>query len=84
MSEDGPQRRRPNILVTGTPGTGKTGTASLLAVRFIHSFIHPTIAFFCVAELFSFASFDNELLNFLLFNLLLTAGTPWFQARQCG
>jgi len=27
-------RRRPNILVTGTPGVGKTSTASLLAERF--------------------------------------------------
>ena len=34
MSEDGPQRRRPNILITGTPGVGKTSTASLLAVSF--------------------------------------------------
>lgn len=25
-------RRRPNVLVTGTPGVGKTATASLLAV----------------------------------------------------
>lgn len=33
MSEDGPQRTRPNILVTGTPGCGKTSTASLLAER---------------------------------------------------
>jgi len=27
-------RRRPNVLITGTPGTGKTTTASLLAERF--------------------------------------------------
>lgn len=33
MSEDGPQRKRPNILITGTPGTGKTSTASLVAER---------------------------------------------------
>lgn len=33
MSEEGPQRKRPNILVTGTPGCGKTSTASLLAER---------------------------------------------------
>ena len=26
-------RKRPNILITGTPGVGKTATASLLAVR---------------------------------------------------
>lgn len=30
----GISRRRPNILVTGTPATGKTATASLLAERF--------------------------------------------------
>jgi len=30
MSEDGPARKRPNILITGTPGTGKTSTASIL------------------------------------------------------
>jgi adenylate kinase len=33
MSENGPQRRKPNILVTGTPGCGKTSTASMLAER---------------------------------------------------
>mmetsp|Transcript_32155 Transcript_32155/g.49827 ORF Transcript_32155/g.49827 Transcript_32155/m.49827 type:complete len:189 (-) Transcript_32155:50-616(-) len=33
MSEDGTQRKRPNILITGTPGVGKTSTASLLAER---------------------------------------------------
>lgn len=33
MSEDGPQRKRPNILITGTPGTGKTTTASLIGER---------------------------------------------------
>eukprot|EP00934_Nitzschia_sp_Nitz4_P004262 Nitzschia sp. Nitz4//scaffold19_size178191//171607//172161//NITZ4_002015-RA/size178191-processed-gene-0.94-mRNA-1//-1//CDS//3329540795//4252//frame0 len=33
MSEDGPQRTKPNILVTGTPGTGKTTTALHLAER---------------------------------------------------
>lgn len=33
MSDDGPQRKRPNILITGTPGSGKTSTASLLAER---------------------------------------------------
>jgi signal recognition particle GTPase len=33
MSEDGPKRTRPFVLITGTPGTGKTSTASLIAVR---------------------------------------------------
>jgi len=33
MSENGPQRTRPFVLLTGTPGTGKTSTASLIAVR---------------------------------------------------
>lgn len=33
MSEDGPKRTRPFVLITGTPGTGKTITASLIAVR---------------------------------------------------
>lgn len=33
MSENGPQRTRPYVLVTGTPGTGKTSTASLIADR---------------------------------------------------
>lgn len=33
MSEDESQRKRPNILITGTPGVGKTSTASLLAER---------------------------------------------------
>jgi adenylate kinase len=33
MSEDGPQRKRPNILITGTPGTGKTSTASMIGER---------------------------------------------------
>jgi hypothetical protein len=33
MSENGPQRSRPFVLLTGTPGTGKTTTASLVAVR---------------------------------------------------
>ena len=33
MSEGGPQKRRPNILVAGTPGTGKTTTASAIAER---------------------------------------------------
>jgi len=26
-------RKRPNVLITGTPGVGKTATASLIAVR---------------------------------------------------
>lgn len=30
---DETERKRPNILVTGTPGTGKTVTASLIAVH---------------------------------------------------
>mmetsp|Transcript_115959 Transcript_115959/g.334859 ORF Transcript_115959/g.334859 Transcript_115959/m.334859 type:complete len:187 (-) Transcript_115959:2815-3375(-) len=33
MSEDGPQRKRPNILITGTPGTGKTTTAAMIAEK---------------------------------------------------
>jgi len=33
MSEEGPQRTCPNVLVTGTPGTGKTSTASLISER---------------------------------------------------
>lgn len=33
MSENGPQRSRPSVLLTGTPGTGKTTTASLIAER---------------------------------------------------
>lgn len=37
MSQDGPKRTRPNILVTGTPGTGKTTTASLIAERVQHT-----------------------------------------------
>ena len=32
MSEKDRQRKRPNILVTGTPGVGKTATASAIAV----------------------------------------------------
>ncbi|KAG8485327.1 hypothetical protein CXB51_021332 [Gossypium anomalum] len=31
MAADGNKRKRPNILVTGTPGTGKTTTSSALA-----------------------------------------------------
>jgi adenylate kinase len=31
MSDDETERKRPNILVTGTPGVGKTATASLIA-----------------------------------------------------
>uniref|UniRef100_A0A7R9WQZ0 Adenylate kinase isoenzyme 6 homolog n=1 Tax=Craspedostauros australis TaxID=1486917 RepID=A0A7R9WQZ0_9STRA len=33
MSLNGPKRRMPNILITGTPGVGKTSTAKLLAER---------------------------------------------------
>ncbi len=33
VAAEGPTRRRPNVLITGTPGVGKTATASLLAVR---------------------------------------------------
>ncbi|KAG7349299.1 nucleotide kinase-like protein [Nitzschia inconspicua] len=33
MSEDGPKRQRPNVLITGTPGVGKTSTASLISER---------------------------------------------------
>lgn len=32
MAETGTERKRPNILITGTPGVGKTSTASLIAV----------------------------------------------------
>ena len=31
MSQDSGKRKKPNILVTGTPGTGKTTTSSTLA-----------------------------------------------------
>ncbi len=31
MTDEGRKRATPNILVTGTPGTGKTSTCSLLA-----------------------------------------------------
>jgi Cdc6-like AAA superfamily ATPase len=31
------QRKQPNILVTGTPGTGKTTLAGVLAVRDVYS-----------------------------------------------
>mmetsp|Transcript_1643 Transcript_1643/g.1794 ORF Transcript_1643/g.1794 Transcript_1643/m.1794 type:complete len:191 (-) Transcript_1643:466-1038(-) len=33
MSDDDDERTRPNILITGTPGVGKTATAILLAER---------------------------------------------------
>jgi len=33
MSDDDDERSRPNILITGTPGVGKTATATLLAER---------------------------------------------------
>ena len=33
MSEEETKRKRPNILITGTPGVGKTSTASLIAER---------------------------------------------------
>lgn len=33
MSENGSQRTKPNVLITGTPGVGKTTTASMIAVR---------------------------------------------------
>jgi broad-specificity NMP kinase len=32
MSEDGPKKTRPNVLISGTPGVGKTSLASLIAV----------------------------------------------------
>eukprot|EP00978_Attheya_sp_CCMP212_P015471 scaffold39928_cov45-Attheya_sp.AAC.3 len=35
IDEERTPRTRPNILITGTPGTGKTITASLLAVRIL-------------------------------------------------
>jgi broad-specificity NMP kinase len=35
MGDDSSERKRPNILVTGTPGVGKTSTASLIAVRVV-------------------------------------------------
>jgi len=37
MQEDQPlvSRRRPNILITGTPGTGKTSTAASVAVSIL-------------------------------------------------
>jgi len=31
MEEDGSRRSSPNIVITGTPGTGKSTTASMLA-----------------------------------------------------
>lgn len=33
--EAGPSRRLPNILITGTPGTGKTTHAALLAEEYV-------------------------------------------------
>ncbi len=33
MSENGPERSQPFVLLTGTPGTGKTTTASMVAER---------------------------------------------------
>jgi broad-specificity NMP kinase len=37
IDDDRTPRTRPNILITGTPGVGKTITASLLAVRTMNS-----------------------------------------------
>ena len=31
MAQEGKKRNKPNILITGTPGTGKTTTSSALA-----------------------------------------------------
>jgi Holliday junction resolvasome RuvABC ATP-dependent DNA helicase subunit len=43
VAAEGPTRRRPNVLITGTPGVGKTATASLIAVR-IQSTVLPLSA----------------------------------------
>ncbi|KAH0729804.1 hypothetical protein KY290_000883 [Solanum tuberosum] len=32
MAQNSSRRKKPNILITGTPGTGKTTTATFLAV----------------------------------------------------
>jgi len=40
---ENPRRRRPNVLVTGTPGVGKTALASLIAVRSGQVYSHRRI-----------------------------------------
>jgi broad-specificity NMP kinase len=56
VAAEGPTRRRPNVLITGTPGVGKTATASLLAVR-IQSTVLSAVGSFLT---FTFDLYENR------------------------
>ncbi|KAL3945838.1 MAG: hypothetical protein SGBAC_000110 [Bacillariaceae sp.] len=58
MGDDGSERTKPNILVTGTPGVGKTSTASLIAER--AGLKHVNVGDL-IKELKCYDGFDKEL-----------------------
>ena len=60
---DASSRRRPNILITGTPGVGKTATASRLAERAGMRHIHVTEV---IKQNQCFDGRDDELDSFFL------------------
>jgi Cdc6-like AAA superfamily ATPase len=42
----GTNRRTPNILITGTPGVGKTSTASLIAEKLDYKHVNVSYSYF--------------------------------------
>lgn len=58
MSEEETKRKRPNILITGTPGVGKTSTASLIAERL--GFRHVNVGEL-IKQCKCYDGFDEEL-----------------------
>ena len=58
MSDEETKRKRPNILITGTPGVGKTSTASLIAERL--GFRHVNVGEL-IKQCKCYDGFDEEL-----------------------
>ena len=78
---DPKERRRPNILLTGTPGVGKTSTAALLAERF--DFLTHVNIGEIVQEQKCFEGRDEELdTNVLDEDKLLDALEPIFEQAE--
>ncbi|KAI8804289.1 P-loop containing nucleoside triphosphate hydrolase protein [Cladochytrium replicatum] len=72
------QRRRPNILITGTPGTGKTTTAELVALAAVLDYIEVGKI---IKETGLHEGFDDEFQSYVidaLERMMQDGGKRWF------